>query len=278
MSRIQLYMLHACLAVGWVAITARWLVMLPPARMPQSASDGDFLSVLLGDAKKDLSWAMIHEADSYFHGGVEMECHHLHNAGHAGGHCEHDHGGEHSEDAHEHHEGTAFDPWRWINERVRAPEVERHLEGTKAVEMMPWFWVAVKSDPHNEEAWSTAWYAAAHLMKDKQLALKIAEEGWRLNPSSMELACVLGRSCRYKETFDGERSERMFGLVLDMCLEKADMTDAERFSFVEALSYLADNAQKRRDRNALARLLEKAAVKIPGHPILKSIKQSMDSL
>ena len=56
------------------------------------------------------------------------------------------------------------------------------------------------------------------------------------------------------------------------------MTDRERFSFFEALSYLADGAQKRKDRNALARLLEKATLKTPGHPIVKSIRQKMDSL
>ncbi len=276
MRKIHSYMLNACLAAGWAAASAALIVRLPPAWMPQAGADGDFLSVLLGDAKQDLSWAMIHEADSYFHGGVDMECHHLHDAGRAGGHCEHDHGDGHSEEAHGHerHEGASFDPWRWINERVRAPEVERHLEGVKAVEMMPWFWAAVKSDPHNEEAWSTAWYAASHLMKDKHLALKIAEEGWRLNPSSMEIACAVGRSCRDKETFDGERSERMFRLALDMGLGKEAMTDKERFSFVEALSYLADGARKRNDRATLDRLFEAASRKIPDHPITKSIKES----
>lgn len=144
--------------------------------------------------------------------------------------------------------------------------------------MMPWFWAAVKADPHNEEAWSTAWYVASHMMKDKHLALKIAEEGWRLNPSSMEIACAVGRSCRDKETFDEERSERMFARALDMGLDKKEMTDKEQFSFVEALSYLADGAQKRKDRNALARLLEKATEKVPDHPIAQSIRQKMDAL
>ena len=263
-----------------LALTLAFLAGQPAARLPQALSSGDFLSVLLGDAKTDLSYAMIHEADSYFHGGIDMECHHLHGAGHAGKHCAHDHGDGHLEDAHEHehHAEASLDPWRWINSHIRAPEIERHLEGEKAVEMMPWFWAAVKSDPHNEEAWSTAWYVASHIMKDKTLALKIAEEGWRLNPASMEIASALGRSCRDKETFDAERSERMFGLALDMGLGKKEMTDKEQFAFAEALAYLADGAQKRKDRNALARLLEKATLKTPGHPIAQSIRQKMDSL
>ncbi len=261
-----------------------WLLTATPSDgLPQAASGGDFLSVLLGDAKVDLSYAMIHEADSYFHGGVDMECHALH--AHGPGeheHGEHEHGKDcscgHCGPADEDHGEKRLDPWRWINAHIRAPEVERHLEGEKAVEMMPWFWAAVKSDPHNEEAWSTAWYVASRIMNDKPLALKIAEEGWRLNPSSMEIACVVGRSCRDKETFDVERSERMFGLALEMGLGKKEMTDKEQFSFVEALSYLADGAQRRKDRNALARLLEKATLKIPDHPIAQSIRQKMDSL
>ena len=287
MRRRRLYLLKACFAVVWAAMEAHVLIRLPPVLMPLAGSDGDFLSVLLGDAKADLSYAMIHEADSYFHGGIDMECHELHGHGEHGHACGQDHDAyDHGDNCHcghcghadEDHGEKSFDPWHWINSHIRAPEIERHLEGEKVVEMMPWFWAAVKADPHNEEAWSTAWYVASHMMKDKPLALKIAEEGWRLNPASMEIARALGRSCRDKETFDAERSERMFGLALDMGLGKKEMTDKEQFSFIEALAYLADGAQKRKDRNALARLLEKATLKTPSHPIAQSIRQKMDSL
>ncbi len=273
--------------ISGLALALAFLAGQPAAKLPQALSGGDFLSVLLGDAKAEISGAFVHEADSYFHGGIDMECHELKGHGHEHGEVAHDHGahehGDHCSCGHcgpadEDHGERRFDPWHWINSHIRAPEIERHLEGGKAVEMMPWFWAAVKADPHNEEAWSTAWYVASHMMKDKHLALKIAEEGWRLNPSSMEIACAVGRSCRDKETFDEERSERMFARALDMGLDKKEMTDKEQFSFVEALSYLADGAQKRKGRNALARLLEKAAVKAPGHPIAQSIRQKMDSL
>ena len=273
--------------ISGLALALAFLAGQPAAKLPQALSGGDFLSVLLGDAKAEISGAFVHEADSYFHGGIDMECHELKGHGHEHGEVAHDHGahehGDHCSCGHcgpadEDHGERRFDPWHWINSHIRAPEIERHLEGEKAVEMMPWFWAAVKADPHNEEAWSTAWYVASHMMKDKHLALKIAEEGWRLNPSSMEIACAVGRSCRDKETFDEERSERMFARALDMGLDKKEMTDKEQFSFVEALSYLADGAQKRKDRNALARLLEKAAGKVPGHPIAQSIRQKMDAL
>ena len=277
-----------CGISAWVLMLV-FLATQPAAKLPQALSGDDFLSVLLGDAKAEISGAFVHEADSYFHGGIDMECHALREHGHdehghvhGQDHDVQDHGDNcpcgHCGPADEDHGERRFDPWHWINSHVRAPEIERHLEGEKAVEMMPWFWAAVKADPHNEEAWSAAWYVASHIMKDKPLALKIAEEGWRQNPSSMDIACAVGRSCRDKETFDEERSERIFGLALEMGLGKKEMTDREQFSFAEALSYLADGAQKRKDRNALARLLEKATLKIPGHPIAQSIRQKLDSL
>ena len=287
MRRHSIYLLNACLAGVWAATDALLLVRLPPVLMPQAGSDGDFLSVLLGDAKAEISGAFVHEADSYFHGGIDMECHALH------GHDEHGHACGQDSDAHDHgdncscgHCGHAdealgeksFDPWRWINSHIRAPEIERHLEGEKAVEMMPWFWAAVKSDPHNEEAWSAAWYVASRIMKDDILALKIAEEGWRLNPGSIELACVMGRTYRSDRTLDGEKSEAMFEEALKIGKKKAKMAEKEKFSFCEALGYLSEYAAKRKDKAMLQRLLDEAKGMGLNHPAVHLIEARLSAL
>ena len=256
--------------------------------------EGDFLSVLLGDAKQDLSYAMIHEADSYFHGGIDMECNalHEHEVHEAHDHTADYHAAHGHDEHHEHvhgancrcghcgHEGEeqrveGFDPWRWINSRIRAPEIERHLEGGKVVEMMPWFWMAVKSNPHNEEAWSAAWYTAAHLMKDELLALRIAEDGWRHNPKSMELACVLGRAYRAKSTFEQEKSEAMFVEVLRIAKSKEELEDQEKDAFYAALGYLSEYAAERKDSEMLRRLLDEARRRGPDHPVTRSIKERL---
>ena len=247
-----------------------WLLAaIPSGRLPQVASGGDFLSVLLGDAKVDLSYAMIHEADSYFHGGIDMECSALHRHDHE------DHGHDH--DTHNHAE-KSFNPWHWINSHIRAPEIERHLEGEKAVEMMPWFWAAVKSDPHNEEAWSTAWYVAAHLMKNDMLALKIAEDGRRLNPGSVELACVLGRAYRAQQTFEPVKSEAMFEEALKIGRKKNKMTEKEVSSFCVALGYLSEYAAKRKDKAMLQRLLGEANSLELNHPVVHVIETRLSGL
>ncbi len=266
MKRLFPYALLVVLALltGLMARTA-------PVRMPQALVDGEFLSVLLGDAKKDISGAMVREADSYFHGGVDMDCDHLH------GHHEHEERHEEDHvDERQDHESELFDPWRWINAHVRAPEIDRHLDGGKAVEMMPWFWVAIKADPHNVEAWSTAWYTASHLMRDEALALRIATEGQRLNPESLEMACVLGRAYRAKTTRDQERSEEMFHKVLELARMKKELEDRDEFPLCSALGYLADSAKHRNDRQELVVLLDAARRFAPNHPVARTIERMLE--
>lgn len=170
--------------------------------LPQQAADGDVLSVAFSDAREELASAFVHRADSYFHGGIDFDCHaaHGHAHGHAHEHGEHDH--DHDDiDGHE-QDGGWFDPWEWIDSRVRAPSVHRHLEGSETMELMPWLWAGVRADPRNVANWTTAWYVASHMAKDHALAREILAEARRANPESMELAFTAG--C---EAYDGGRGD-----------------------------------------------------------------------
>ncbi len=259
----------------WPTVLAAlvWLLArTDPVRMPQARAGDDFLSVLLGDAKQDISAAMMHEADSYFHGGVDMDCHHLHD------HHDHAHHGHLAEAEHDHDEPESFDPWRWINVHVRAPEVDRHLDDDRAVELMPWFWMAVKSDPHNVEAWSAACFVASQMMKDDALALQMAAEGWRLNPKSLELARALGRCYRAESTRDLEKSETMFRTVVELAEKTKDLTERDHQAFFYAVGYLADSAKHRKDVAMLTKLLNAARRVDPNHPTIRSISQMLKEL
>lgn len=166
--------------------------------LPQQAADGDVLSVAFSDAREELASALVQRADSYFHGGIDFDCHAAH--GHAHEHGEHDH--DHDDiDGHE-QDGGWFDPWEWIDSRVRAPSVHRHLEGSETMELMPWLWAGVRADPRNIANWTTAWYVASHMAKDHALAREILAEARRANPESMELAFTAG--C---EAYDGGRGD-----------------------------------------------------------------------
>ena len=169
-------------------------------RMPQVVKGEGALAVAFGDARETISQAFVHKADSYFHGGIDMECDHL--AGHV--HADHDDDHEAGHDGHDHDEAEhgSFDPWRWINSHVRAPDVHRHLGGSETIELMPWFWASVKADPHNIEAWTTTWYIANNMMRDKDLALRVVAEGLEKNPGDPELLI-----CRGRTIYDNGRGE-----------------------------------------------------------------------
>ena len=170
--------------------------------LPQQAADGDVLSVAFSDAREELASALVHRADSYFHGGIDFDCHaaHGHAHGHAHEHGEHDH--DHDDiDGHE-QDGGWFDLWEWIDSHVRAPGVHRHLEGAETMELMPWLWAGVRADPRNIANWTTAWYVASHMAKDQALAREILAEARRAKPESMELAFTAG--C---EAYDGGRGD-----------------------------------------------------------------------
>ena len=167
--------------------------------MPQVVRGEGALAVAFGDAREVLGRALVQKADSYFHGGIDMDCHVSHEAEREH-HDEHEHhhgeecGCEECAGGHDGHEtAEAFDPWAWINARVRAPQEHRHLDGKKSVELIPWLWASVAADPHNIEAWTTAAYVAGDMMKDVDLALRIVSEGQAKNPKSVRLRFYEGR-------------------------------------------------------------------------------------
>lgn len=248
-------------------------------KLPQLSSGGDALSVAFGGAKTAISDAMFREADSYFHGGVDMDCscHHHHHHDDADEHdgdsgdCDHDHGHDHDDhdhddrdhDGHGHDRDGGCDPWAWINERIRAPEVERHLEGEKAVELMPWFWASVKANPHNVEAWTTALYMADRTIKNEKLAAEILADAKEANPRSMEIALAEGRFLYRGGKGDMGAAEAAFANARRFGLESCgddvsglSARDAE--VFLNILDYLSAIAAKRGDAKRLSCYLSEA--------------------
>jgi len=208
--------------------TVVFLTWTPVARRPQVASGTDVLSVLIGDAKTVLSAALVHKADSYFHGGIDMHCEGV-------------------------SAGRLPDPWRWLNERIRAPEVERHLEGGRAVEMLPWFWASVKANPHNVEAWTATWYAAAHVMKDRSLAQRVLDEARRKNPDSPEIALTEGEFLYDRGRGDLLAAGAAFLRARELALKRAG-GDAAKLDEADArvYSYAGTYLGKIRERGFLA--------------------------
>ena len=276
-------------AAAAAALCAGLLARADAARRPQGLEGGDLLAVLLGDARKDLAGAMVREADVYFHGGVS-DIHDLHHHHHEHGegetceecgeehdHAEHDHEDEDDQDE-EGHESHGPDPWRWINAGIRAPEVHRHLDGERSVELMPWFWAAARADPHNVEAWGSAFHVALRMLKDEELALRIAEEGRRLNPSSIELADTLGQAYRAEAVRDDAKAEEAFRAAVELAAGREELDEGEYVAFFDAVSHLAESARERGDSPALSALLEAARRVAPDHPTVLFVSRELDAL
>lgn len=246
------------------------------SRMPQAAQGGDVLSVAFADAKATISAAMVQKADSYFHGGIDMECHdrpdghHHHEEPHHPSQCT-----CHKEDVEEEDaEGHLFDPWLWINRHVRAPERHVHLEGQDAIEMMPWFWASVKADPHNVEAWTTAMYVADKMMKDRQLARRILEDAKASNPESLELSWAEARFVYDGGAGDSAAAERLLENARRqgkrMCggsLSDLKPRDAETYCYI--LDYLSVIYAKRGDVAAIPPLVEEARATRAETPVIE---------
>jgi len=222
------------------AVLATMLDTLPTEALPQRTRGSDTLAVLFGDARLLLSRACVREADRYFHTGV------------------------YDDEAHAPEPAAAFDPWSWIDTHIQAPDVERHLSGREAVETLPWFVAAVKSDPRNIEAWSAAWYIAGHAMNDPACALRIAQEGRAANPENLELALCLARTYRLRnaEDHDAAYAALLDARRLAFAKTGGDLTrldENDRDTFGSILGFLADEAAARADRAFVRQLLKDAA-------------------
>ena len=244
--------------------------------MPQVVKGEGALAVMFGDARDTISRAFAHKADTYYHGGVNIDCHHLSDRNHhdhGGDHdheccdhhshdcnCHHDdhdgdheyHGDPHDDDHDDDHEETvAFsdDPWRWINVHVRAPEIHKHLDGAESVELMPWLWASVKASPHNIDAWTTAWHIANNSMNNKKLALNVIDEGLKHNPDDPELLLCRGRTFYDRGSGDVTAARAAFLVALESAdrVLKRDGDKAEmRIKWVRkfAQTYLDEIAKK----------------------------------
>ena len=201
MNRFAAISVAAAISASTLALL---LALAPAVRMPQVARGDGALAVAFGDARETISHALVHKADSYFHGGIDMECH---SSAHPRPH-------------------SSADPWTWINSHVRAPERHIHLDGGKSVELMPWFWAAVRADPHNIDAWTTAWYVANNMLKDRALARRIIDEAKAKNPDSLEIAFAEARFVYDGGKGDAASAERL----LERALESASRRCGGRLS------------------------------------------------
>jgi tetratricopeptide (TPR) repeat protein len=270
---VSQYFQHALVAVGAI-VTFAYGQLLPhlfAGRMPQVPGE-NVMAMLLGDARQEISFALLEKADDYFHGGVRhAECDHELSGtpsrepencscaedGHA-----HDH--HHDHDSASTPSGHSFDPWRWINRRVHVQE-HRHAEGEDARELLPWLWAACRTSPRNIQAYESSAYVLSRMLKRPQDAMTLLEEGARLNPTSAELEFSLGELALHSLK-DPARAERAFAAARAKCKpEPGEVGEDARFLQGRILFYLGYLAHQRGDHNQAADYLAEAVREVPKH-------------
>ncbi len=278
---------HALVAVGAI-VTFAYGQLLPhlfAGRMPQVPGE-NVVAMLLGDARQEISFALLEKADDYFHGGVRhAECDHSlssasqkeseHHSPTEGRHA-HAHGHDHDHDHHDHDSASAsFDPWRWINRRVHVQE-HRPTEGEDARELVPWPWAACRTSPRNIQAYESSAYVLSHMLERPHDALALLEEGVRLNPTSAELEFSLGQLALHSLK-DSARAERAFAAAHAKCKpEPGEAGEDARFLQGRILFYLGYLAHQRGDHVQAESYLDEAIKEVPQHAGTRDLRKLLN--
>ena len=134
------------------------------ASTSDNASDGhSVVSRIFGSSREVISKQLYIEADRYFHKGV-------------------------SKSANRAFENHLFIQW---GEAI-TPQGHDELAGDEIAEIMPWLRLAMSSDPHNIEAYSTTAYWLAR-QGDMDMARMVLEEARSNNPGDYRVPLALGK-------------------------------------------------------------------------------------
>ncbi len=273
---------HALVAAGaFITVAGGHLVPhLFPGRMPQVAGE-NVVAMLLGDARQELSFALLEKADDYFHGGARhAECEHglsgtterLPESCSANGHA-HEH--SHHSDSGTALSGRSFDIWTWLNRRIHVQE-HRHAEGEDARELLPWLWAACRTSPRNIQAYESSAYVLGRMLGQPREAQALLEEGVRLNPESAALEFSLGELALHALK-DPARAERAFAAARNTCRPAAgEAGEEDRLLLGRILFYLGYLAHQRGDRNRAAGYLAEAEEEVPEHVGTRDLRRLLN--
>ena len=98
------------------------------------------------------------------------------------------------------------------------------------MELMPFYWAALRADPHDVGAWTTAIFIASDHLKDDALAKRLIAEARVKNPDSAEIAFAEGRYLRRNGNGDLDAARECFMRAERLLAKKGDdnWTDDDR--------------------------------------------------
>lgn len=141
--------------------------VLVPKFKAANPRNSDILVQVLGGTADLAADQAYQEADVYFHGGIRAESHHIEG------------------DDRSHVQLPLLGYVKRLQGEA-APRTHRHLGGAEEKEILPWFEVATRLNPHHVEAYSTGsyWYSRTG---DPKRSLEFVSAGIRNNPDDYRL-------------------------------------------------------------------------------------------
>ena len=170
----------------WMMLIALILMLvlsaiLVPSLKAEGPQNADILTQILGGTRDLVAEGAYQEADIYLHAGYNCECpdekhdhHHI----------------EKPAQAETHADLPLMNLVRYLHGEM-SPRIHRHLEGKEEKELLPWFVIAVRMNPHYIEAWRTGtyWY---YRTGDSRRAEELINDGIKQNPSDYSLRLERG--------------------------------------------------------------------------------------
>mgnify|MGYP003587111396 CR=1 FL=1 len=265
------------LAAGVLSSVAlsRCVLRLGADSLPQMPSDS-VLTLVLGDARQQLSLVLFDKVEEYFHGGVRnVVC----EEGLAGGR----EGARHEEHGRAEHGREApparasADPWAWLDGQVHVQE-HTHLENETAVELLPWIWASCRASPKNVQAFVAGSYVLSRMVGRPEEGARLLEEGLARNPQSDELAFSLGELFMNRLR-DPARAEPCFlsALKKNAPAPGKDGEEARQLR-LRILFYLGYLAAGKGDADRLRAYAREADAVDPGDVVVKDLHELVKTL
>lgn len=256
------------LAGGIIVISVRIDVFNDECLWKKFGEDKSVFMKMFGEARSILGYMSILQADLYFHGGVghfyEEHAHGLALASRDDERdaveVEDDHG-----HPHEHNHNAFAVPSKGgillnIVQHIYVSD-HKHLLGKDEKEILPWFYFAVKMDPHNIMAYTVGGYWLADRMKDVDEGLNLLKQGLVNNPESWEINAELARVYLTKKHNYSSAKKLLIGA--DKLLSGVPH---DRFQERYVLSLLADSAELSKDKELALNSYRRIKVLFPEDP------------
>lgn len=264
------WLLLAVCVLSSVALS-RCVLRVDANSLPQVPCDS-VLTLLLGDARQQLSQMLYDKVEEYFHGGVRnVVCEQGLTGGGDDAHHDEEHGHPDASPAR-----AAADPWAWLDGQVHVQE-HTHLKNETAVELLPWIWASCRASPKNVQAFVAGSYVLARMVGRPEEGARLLEEGIGKNPQSDELRFSLGELL-LNRLHDPARAEPYFLSALQKNAPAAGKAGEEaRQLRLRILFYLGFLAKNKGEADRLRAYVQEADAIDPADVVAKDLHALLDA-